>query len=185
MLLHLLQPGSLRPKMARSVFTIFVVSFLFAVLLFTGCKQEPDDPTFELDERLIGLWTDSINLDSYTITSAHLTYTDWSGSIPYAGTIRHAVSSGNAGVLIIEYDNDNKASYPIYDNNWNPTGDYHPLKGNFIGIYYKDLTPNISVKLSGAYIDGGAEEPTLDAAKAAFTLDREGDYVYSYGTYTK
>jgi len=171
-------------KMTRSVFARFVVSCLFTALLLSACKQEPDDPEYVLDKNLIGTWM-SIYSDVYTVTETYLSYDDGYGS-GYAGTIRHATAfSSTAGVIIIEYDADKKAMYPIYDDTWNPTGEYYTLKGNFIGVYYQDLKPGVSVKMSGAYIEGGAEEPNLDAAKEAFTVDREGDYMSYYGTYTK
>jgi len=163
------------------------VLLLFASFLVLGCEQEPEDeyPKTELDRNLMGIWT-STAADCYTISSTHLSYGYGADSIEYAGTIRHAIAfSSTAGVIIIEYDADKKASYPIYDGNWSPTGEYHPLKGDFIGVYYQELKPGVSVKMSGSYIEGGAEEPTLDAAKAAFTLDKEGDYIIHYGTYTK
>jgi len=172
---------------ARSLFARFVVSCLFIALLFSGCKQELDDPNlgYDLDSRLIGTWT-AIQGDSYTITATHLSYGYGADFISYAGTIRAVTTfSGTAGVIIIEYDNNHKASYPKYDENWNPTGEYHQLTGNFIGVYYQDFQPEGSIKIGGAYIDGGAEEPTLDAAKKAFTLDKEGDYMGFYGTYQK
>jgi len=180
--------SSLRRKAAQSVFALFIAFFFFTALLFTGCKEDTDDdPKFELNSNLIGKWT-STSSDSYTITDTKLTYTDWQGEISYAGTIRHATAFSNtAGVIIFEYDNDRKPKYyASYDpDTFEPIGNPLQLKGNFIGVYYKDLSSGVSVKMGTAYIDGGAEEPTLDAAKSAFTLGKEGDYMSYYGTYTK
>jgi len=191
MLLHSLQPaGSLRRQAAQSVFALFVVSCLFTVLLFTGCKHEPDDDIYIddhiINEDLFGTWTDSQAFDGYTITETTLTYTDWQGTAAYVGTIRYVAnfnSAKTAGVIIIEYEEGKEASYPIYDGNWNPTGNFHQLKGNFIGIYYKNLKPGVSVQMAGAYVDGGAEEPDLWAAIKAFTVGNEGTYIAYYGTY--
>jgi len=158
------------------------VLFLFASFLFFGCKQEPGDPEYELDERLIGTWTSTYS-DSYTITATYFSYDDGFGS-GYAGTIRHATAFSNtAGVIIIEYDADKKPMY--YDENFNPN---IPPKGNFVGIYYDNLSPDISVQIAQAINLAdytGAETTTLDAAKVVFTLDKEGDYIIHYGTYTK
>jgi hypothetical protein len=87
----------------------------------------------------------------------------------------------------MEYDADKKPTYYIgYDpETYLPIGDPLPLKGNFIGIYYKDLKPGVSVQMGTAYVDGGAETTTLDAAKARFTMGNEGTYITWYGTYLK
>jgi len=160
------------------------VLFLFASFLVVGCKEDQgDDFSFELDKNLIGTWTSTFD-DSYVITDTHLTYDDGYGG-GYAGTIRYAVSSGTAGVIIFEYDADKKPEYQDYDSNWQPVGDPYPPPGNFIGVYYKDLKPGESVQMGTAYIAGGAEEKTLDAAVKAFTVDKEGDYMSMYGAYTK
>jgi len=183
---------------ARSLFARFVVPCLFIALLFSGCKQEPDDNLYIddhiINEDLFGTWTDLSPTagDSYEITNpntgTYLSY-GFSGFINYAGTIRYVAnfnSAKTAGVIIIEYDADKRASYPIYDENWNPTGDSHPLKGDFIGIYYKNLKLGVSVQIAGAYAEGGAEEPDLWKAIKAFTVGNEGTYIaYGYGTYQK
>ena len=188
LLLQSPQPGSLRPKMAQSVFALFIVSFLFTALLFTGCKQEPDENSkIELDNKLIETWTSSYS-DGYTITSTRLTYYSYGDTISYAGTIRYATAfSSTAGVIIFEYDNDHKPTYyASYDpETYAPIGDPLPLKGNFIGVYYKELKPGVSVQMGTAYAEGGAEEPTLNAAKKAFTVHKEGNYMSLYGTYSK
>jgi len=169
-------------KYAKHLCTLF----LFASFLVLGCEEPRDDvyPKSELDSNFIGTWTSTYG-DSYTITETYLSY-GYGAAIEYAGTIRHAAAFSNtAGVIIFEYDDDHKPTYYAgYDPvTYEPIGDPLSLKGNFIGVYYQELTPGVSVKISGAYIDGGAEEPTLEAAKAAFTLDKEGDYVSHYGTY--
>jgi len=179
--------GTKAVKCARCLFVLF----LCASFLVFGCKEEPEDDVYNddhiLNVDLIGIWKSNSD-DSYAITSTHLTYYGYGDTISYSGTIKYVSnfdSTKNAGVFIIEYDDDHKASYPIYDEDWNPTGDYHPLKGNFIGVYYQELKKGASVKMGTAYIEGGAEKSTLVAAKNAFTLDREGDYMSFYGTYTK
>jgi len=170
---------------ARNVFAPAVLFCLSTALLFTGCKTDDDgDPVARLDANLAGTW-ESVYGDAYTITDNHLSYGYGADAISYAGSIKWASQfASDAGVIIIEYDADHKASYWEYDDDWNPTTQL-PLKGNFIGIYYKDLMPGVSVSIGGAYSAGGAEEATLDAAIKAFTMGNEGKYMGSYGTYTK
>jgi len=184
-LFHSLHHGSFRRRYAQNVFALVALFFLFTALLFTGCKDEegtpPPSTNNELDSRLIGTWT-SENDDGYTITSTYLSYDDGYGS-GYAGTIKYVVTSNNAGVIIIEYDTGHKPTYYDSFENYGEPDHILPLKGDFIGVYYKELKPDESVQMGTAYIEGGAEEPTLDAAKNAFTLDKEGDYVAYYGIY--
>jgi len=170
-------------KFAKCVRHLCVL-VLFTSFLVLGCKQEPDeDLGYELDSRLIGTWTSTYE-DSYVITNTRLTYDNGYGG-GYAGTIRAVTTSGTAGVIIFEYDADKKPEYQNYDSSWQPVGDPYPPPGDFIGVYYQDLTPGVSVKMGTAYVAGGAEEKTLNAAKKAFTLGKEGDYMGSYGTYSK
>jgi len=175
--------GTVFAKCARYL----CVLLLAASFLFLACEEPKDDFKFELDTNLIGTWT-STYFDSYAITETYLSYGYGADSAEYAGTIRYAVSfSTTAGVIIFKYDEDKKPEYYAnYDPaTFLPVGDPLPLKGNFIGVYYQDLTPGVSVKIATAYIDGGAEEPSLDAAIEAFTLDKEGGYISHYGTYVK
>jgi hypothetical protein len=173
----------------RKVFALAVVLCLSAAFLFSGCQTEDDfvdDHT--LNSQLIGTWVSTYD-DSYVIektgTGHKLTYYGYNDMISYAGVIRYVSNfSEDAGVIIIEYDDDHKASYDEYDDDWNVVSTL-PLKGKFIGIYYKEFKPGVSVKMGGSYVDGGAEEATLDTAKKAFTLGNEGDYMSMYGTYSK
>ena len=174
-----------------------IIAALFVCFLLTGCQEDngfTDDNI--LNEKLIGTWA-AAALDIYAITENHLTYTDWQGEISYAGAIVHVSnfnSSKSIGVIIIEYDSEHKPTY-YSDEHW---GDFSnpesmcmepdcehilPLKGNFIGIYYKTLKPGISVQMGGAYEHGGAEEETLDDAINSFTVGNEGSYMSWYGTY--
>jgi hypothetical protein len=179
-------PNNLQNKLL-GVFALAAVFCLSAALLFSGCQ--PEDERFvddhRLNSQLIGTWTNSQYGDSYTITSTYLSYGYGNDFISYAGAIRYVSNfSEDAGVIIIEYDDDHKAAYSEYDDEWNVVGTL-PLKGSFIGIYYKEFKPGVSVKMGGAYADGGAEEETLEAAKKAFTLGNEGNYMSMYGTYSK
>jgi len=171
---------------ARNVFAPAVLFCLSTALLFTGCKTDDDgDPVARLDANLAGTWA-SVYDDAYTITDNHLTYGYGADSISYAGAIKWASKfTSDAGVIIIEYDEDHKQAYYDSFENYGDPDHLVVLKGNFIGIYYKDLKPGVSVSIGGAYSDGGAEEATLDAAKEVFTMGNEGKYMGSYGTYTK
>ena len=139
-----------------------IALFLSAGLLFTSCKTDEDNfvDDHQLNANLIGTWTSGWG-DGYKITADHLTYYSsvTTSSISNAGTIRYIVNfSNSAGVIIIQYDSDHKASYLDYTKT--PPAPL-PLKGDYIGVYYKDLKPGVSVQMGGAYIDGGAEEATL------------------------
>jgi hypothetical protein len=180
--------GSLRRIWARGVFAFALVFCLSTALLFTGCDMDGGGGSIapvedKLDANLIGTWS-SLYDDEYVITANKITYDDGYGG-GSAGTIQYVSNFTNsAGVIIIKYDDGKKPSYWDYDDDWNPTIEL-PLKGDFIGIYYKDLKPGASVSMGGAYIYGGAEEATLDAAKKAFTAGNEGKYMTYYGEYSK
>jgi hypothetical protein len=172
------------------VFAFAVVLCLFTALLFSGCQTEEENfiDDHKLNSQLTGTWFSTYD-DGYVIdeteTGYRLTYYGYIDMISYAGAIEYVSNfSNDSGVIIIKYDDDHKASYSEYDENWNVAGTL-PLKGDFIGIYYKEFKPGISVKIGGAYAEGGAEEETLDAAKKAFTLGNEGNYMSMYGTYSK
>ena len=165
----------------RGIFALIVVSFLFTALLFTGCEHEPDDdPGHELDNRLIGTWTDPVYFDSYTITATSVSYGSWSG------TIRDVTTSGNAGVIIIEYEEGKEQTYNTWgqddDGNWIIVGSKE-RPGNFLGVYYQNLS-DVSVQMSNA-IDIVTYDPveasTLNAAKSKFTLDATGDFIGIWG----
>ena len=152
-----------------------------------GGTQTPVIPT--APPELAGRWEDnqSWSVDGFIVEANRITYffeSPFFEMPTYAGTIRHvSIFSDSAGVIIIEYDPDRKPSY--YDglgNFGNP--DYLlPLRGSFIGIYFRNLVPGVSVQMSKAFVDGGAEKPTLAEAIAAFTVGNEGTYIGFYGSY--
>jgi hypothetical protein len=185
-MLRRLHPGSLS-RFARSVFAPIVVSCLFTTLLFTGCQPEAEDyfvDVHKLNPKLIGTWTSEYS-DSYTITGTKLDYDDGFGG-GNGGTIKYVSNfTATAGVIIIEYDPDHKPTYYDSIDNYGDPAHIVPLKGNFIGIYYKNLKSGVSVQMGGVYVDGGAEKATLNAAIATFTMGNEGTYMSYYGTYSK
>ena len=159
----------------RISLTLAILLCLSLSLLFTGCDPGNDFvDDGRLNTKLIGTWIsywgEDGDYDSYTITDNSVSYVfaseDW-GNNGFIGAIRHVANfSNSAGVIIIEYN----------------SGDF-VIPGQFIGIYYQDLNPGASVRMGTAWADGGAEELTLAAAIAAFTLGNEGKYMSSYGTY--
>ena len=193
-LLNSLQPDSLRQQswrcrtIAHSVFALIFVFFLSAALLFTGCTIEANDENgYELDRNLIGTWLSEYT-DGYIITANDIAYDFGGGSIGYAGTIEYVSNfSSTAGVIIIKYKTGQEQTYPIFDENWNITG-YHERPGDYVGIYYENAKPGISVEMGTAINltnNTGAETKTLDEAKATFTSGRRGDYIGSMGIYLK
>ena len=173
-LFHSLRPGICNPKPLRRLYTrnvaaLCTVVFMSLALLFTGCKTDDDFiDDGKLNSNLIGTWlyTDEWGTDGYTIEANRVTYiSDW---FPITGTVKHVTNfTDSAGVIIIEYDTE-----------------YHNPAGNFIGIYFQNLNPKVSVQMGTAWVEGGAEESTFDAAKAAFTAGNEGTYMSYYGTYS-
>jgi hypothetical protein len=180
---------------ARKNFTLALMFCLSTALLFTGCDTDGggsggnnnsggfvDD--HKLNSSLIGTWS-SVYGDNYVIVANKITYDDGYGD-GFAGTIQYISNfTSSAGVIIIKYDADKKPTYYDSFDNYGDPDHIVPPKGDFIGIYYKDLKPGASVSMGGAYIYGGAEEATLDAAKKAFTAGNTGKYMSHYGTYTK
>ena len=171
----------------RSVFTLFIVSFVSAAL-FTGCDMEPNGDFVDdhkLNQKLIGTWTSEFT-DAYIITAGDIAYDFGGGYIGYAGTIEYVSNFSNtAGVIIIKYKAGQEQTYPIYDENWEIIG-YNERPGDYVGIYYENFKPGVSVEM-GIAINladyTGAEKTTLDAAKAAFTRGKKGDYISKMGTY--
>ena len=172
----------------HGVFTLLAVSFLSTALLFTSCKTDDvfvDDN--KLNKNLTGTWT-SEHGDGYTITAANLSYSFGADIIGYAGTVEYVSNfTDNAGVIIIKYEAGKEQTYPVYDENWEIIG-YKERTGDFAGIYFENLKPGVSVEM-GVAVNladySGAEEKTLDAAKAAFTSGKKGDYIGMMGTYQK
>jgi hypothetical protein len=180
---------STRRRLWRSTLVPLALFCLVTALLFSGCQMEEDNSVddHKLNEKLIGTWADKswgggTVWDEYIITATKLTYDNGFGG-GYGGTIKYVTNITNsAGVIIIQYDADKKPSY-IYST----TGDTGP-KGDFVGIYYEGFTPSVSVKMAQA-IDlntySGVEKTTLEAAIAAFTSGRKGEYIDVMGTYAK
>ena len=179
--------NSLFPRVfTRSAFA-FVLFCLVAVLSFMSCQTEPDDNFIDdhkLNAGLIGTWADTTFFDGYTITADSLEYDNGMGG-GYTGSIEYVSNfSNNAGVIIIKYNADAKASYPIYDDDWVTIIDYVDLPGDYLGVYYRNLKPGFSMELSGAINPdySPAEKEKMYEAVLAFTqANGDGYYVSFWG----
>jgi hypothetical protein len=168
---------------------------LFVAPLVTGCSNpsNSDDPT------LVGKWVSSYG-DYYVITGTTVIYNDnYEGDMNYVGTIRKITYfNATSGVIIIEYTAGNKPKYwdydtsPPYAKTGNPADSNNPWppQGDFLGIYFKNLT-STSIEFANATDitqmghDTSCEAITLEAAISKFTLDAVDDFVYLFGSYAK
>jgi len=178
--------GVRRNKAASLLFAICIAA---AVVFVAGCKDEPDEKG-----SLIGTWTSSAG-DSYTIGSTAVTYSDpykdtahtppWADA-SFQGTIRNNPSFENeSGVIIIEYVT--KPTDGAYDANYQLTGPGTQPAGNFIAVYWKDLTTS-SISLATATNLTDYSNPataTLGEAETKFTIAKAGDFVGQWGAYSK
>ena len=174
--------NSYRRLFMRSAFILLILS-----ALFLGCKTDSDDivPVIELDQRLVGIFDNTVGKDVYEITSDLKLYyygTDfftgddfvWGGKIVYA-----AKFSDTSGIIIIEYDTDKKQVWM----DWYADPIPEPLDpqpaGYFYGIYYDSLTANsfIPSNTSDQLDFGPCETETLEEAKNRFTLDAKTDWM--------
>ena len=190
--------------------------FLFAALVlvlltaFLSCKTDSDDFIDDhiLNQHLIGTWTDPSAGDGYKIefdttsSTYRLSYIDWSATEAYAGEIMYVSNFSNkACVIIIKYDAGKGPSY-FTDAHWGteaagwadmcmdsqPCSHYVAPTGDFVGIYYENFKPNISVHM-GTAIDlstyQGAEEKTIYDAILTFISGNKGNYIGVMGAYEK
>ncbi len=151
--------GSLSRILRRGVFTLTILFCLSSALLI-GCKMDEDDNSFVddhlLNNKLIGTWSSTFG-ESYTITDNYLSYeSSYSDYSKYAGTIEYVSNfSDSAGVIIIKYDEEHKPKYyeefdPV---TYEPIEPALPLKGDYLGVYFKELTPGVSVQIGRSNIE--------------------------------
>jgi len=169
LLLHSLQQplcgSSLRQKMARSVFSLFVVSCLFTVLLFSSCKQEADE-NYSLHGTWESEWGEVFIIDLTTKTYRNPADGEW-GDYSLNGNIKEIVtfnSSGTAGIIYIEITSKGN------DLSTNGTG-------NFTGVHFINLT-DTTVEISAA-VDESYATPvreTLAQAKQLLNVDSVQTY---------
>ena len=153
-------------RVSCCVFLALVASFLFL-----GCSDgnNHDDTGFIP----VGVWE---SYDRYTITKGTVDYfmegSEWKGTeypdTVLKGSIESASDfSHNSGVLIIK----------ITDATYNTVN-------KFTGIYYSEYLGS-SIKMATAYENGSVETDTLTEALSLFTVDKVGDHVAVWGSYTK
>ena len=175
-----LKTGSFRKLRNVSTLAVLVLVCIFAVLII-GCKIDDSDfiDDHQLKSSLIGIWN-HVEGDGYTITETTLAYNGYDDAGSFSGTIKHVSNfSKDAGVIIIEYDELNKPVYFINEHWEDPDKNHYltctdpshisPLKGDFVGIYFRKVKSGISAEICTAYIQGGTETETLDEAKIKFT----------------
>jgi hypothetical protein len=144
--------------------------------MFSGCSPEPnDDPP-----SLHGTWAD---FDSFIININDGTFEYDDGGdfgMSYTGTILKVTrfnSEGTSGVILIRYDSDNK-----------PTdfGEDDPVAGDYIGIFFRNLTDTTGQFANP--VDEDFKTPaksSLTEAETTFTLDKMGDFVSMWATYVR
>ena len=157
---------------------------LGAALALAGCSNSNNDVTFAW---ISGTWN-SAQSDGYVITGGHLSY-GYSGTISYQGNIQYVeYFTPDSGVIIFEYDANGKPQYyEGYDENYNPIGNPQDPPGDFIAVYFKNLTASTG-QFATAYDASkplGCEVGTLAAAKDTFTLQALDSFVSYWGGYTK
>ncbi|MDR2553115.1 MAG: hypothetical protein LBD31_08130 [Treponema sp.] len=167
---------------------ILFSAVLLAASVFTACGGDGSG----IPAATQGFWRAANGADWYGITQDSLRYGYGPGSIfaepLYKGQIRSVeYFTGSSGVIIIEYDPDRKQTYYDYDAGYNVIGGPYPPPGNFIGVYFRNLTAK-SGEFATAYDAAkphGCEEATLEAARAAFTLDAMGTYIFQMPGYAR
>jgi hypothetical protein len=171
----------------RAFSVVFAFCVAAAIVVFVGCKDEPDEK-----DNLIGTWTDATGGDGYTISAKTLTYNgyaDQEHNPPYYDTnfegkiVNDPNLEGKNGVIIIEYTK--KPIDGVWENNV-CTGPAAPLEGNFIAIYWKNLTAG-SVDMAGAIATDYSNPATvtLQEAKTKFTIETANIYAIMYGAYSR
>jgi len=171
----------LKKGFVKRVAFAFLVPFLLAGLSFISCSN-PTGSDVTVPATLVGTWSSSGGGDEYTIKGTNLSYNSGYGEdYDFSGTIKFIKQfTDTSGVIIIQYDKGHEQKYfGIPSTN-----------GKFCGIYYDSLEPGVSVEMAAAYWSGGAEQPTINAAKTAYTEEMgvashavDITYVYDYGTY--
>jgi len=153
-----------------------LVLIILIIFIAAGC-MEPD----EVGD-LNGTW--STFYDSYMICLENnlLVYDDGGWGTEYSGTILDVIEfndNKSSGIIFIKYIN----KPTDFSTETQPAGDY-------IGIYFRNLTFNI-VELSTPTEEYASElfrtpaKATLEEAKLTFTVDTVGDYISYWGTYIK
>ncbi len=139
---------------AKLILTLAFVTSLF----FTGCQQNADTGTIN------GTWV--TEYETYIVDTEEKTFSN----LYYEGKnleINYTDDSCTAGYLYFIYT---KAYMTSESGDWTYS-ENAPDVGKWYAVSFKDLTSN-SVKISGAYKDGGrTSTKSLEEAKTEFTVD--------------
>jgi hypothetical protein len=130
--------------------------------------SDPYIDDHKLKTALIGTWEDKgeWGTDGYKITAKELQYL-YEGDVSYSGTIEFVSNfSDDAGVIVIKYTS----------NAYNAA-----TVGKYVGVYYQNLKPGVSVEMSTAYADGKEIKDSMYDAAVAFTMGNTGDYITVFG----
>jgi hypothetical protein len=152
--------------------------FLITMLAAAGCTLDNDNSgKISLDGIWLSDYGDGFIIDLIDNT---LAYDFGGGYIGYSGNIKEIKnfnSSGTAGIIFIEY-----TIKPVdYNTSEEPAG-------NFIGIYFRNLTA-----ASGQFASPSGPAPdyitpaqvSLTEAKSSFTEGTMGDYISYWAAYVK
>jgi len=170
------KPHSEARRHRGKLFNFYLLPFLLACFLIFGCTEPEENGS------LNGTW--SSNYDSYKIDKS-------TKKIEYVGNYKaDIVNSPNyeagSGILIVKFT---WYFETIYDENWDVVseGATDVYNGKFGAVYWKDLTDS-SIQMADAYDTATwsrAMHDTLDEAKVNFTSDKTGNYISTWGSYTK
>jgi len=158
---------------------ILVTAFLASCDTGSGTANTADD---RVPDGLLGRWADPRFLDGYEITrgSGNDTLTifrpdmEWEGEI-FPGSISVGNSrsvtpvNDTAGVIIFRYS----SNAPV------------PARP-FSAVYYETLIPGTSVRMATVIVLGSlenADTATLREAIEKFTVDTQGNFIQTFGTY--
>jgi len=164
----------------RSYAEVFAAIFVF-VFLVTGCLKEPEPDPVDPGLSLNGNWHSEYDAYIVNLINNTFEYDDGGWDFGFTGNIHEIVkfnNAGSAGIVFIEYT--------IKPIDWD-TG--IPPEGDFIGIYFRNLTTTTvefavpAENVSGDYITPA--KTSLANAKAAFTEGTTGDYISYWGVYVK
>ncbi|MCL1993788.1 MAG: hypothetical protein FWG66_12670 [Spirochaetes bacterium] len=175
-LLKSLPSVSPRLRFASGVFALLLAPFLFA-----GCSTGDDELVIEFNQGLIGVWENVTQggTEIFTVTS-NRAYYGFDDDTFMRGFIVHAVSfSANSGVIIVRHDPGSTA--------WALPGEVAAdISGMFLGVYFRNLVPGVSVEMAQAATTAGtAEQPTLSAAINRFTLGNMATYAAGFSPLTR
>jgi len=170
---------------------LYFTSIVVLVVALTGCQLEEN---ISYDGMWLGgTWSNEIGGDSFIVDleTLQFEYDDGGWGMGYSGKIRGITTfntNGTAGVIFIRYSETGKPTDWDWSDFDNPIP--IPIEGDYIGIYFRNLTNTTGQFAVPAeeYEDGKFRTPakaTLTEARAAFIEGVMSDYVSFWVTYTK